>query len=53
MTGHGDVADNSRRSILGAIPLQGGLAYHLFKIDPGNSTSSEIVRLCLKPKWQK
>ena len=42
---------NSRRSILGAIPLNRTIAYHLFKINTGSLKTQEIVRLLQKSKW--
>ena len=42
---------NSRRNILGAIPLNTQIAYHLFKVDAGAPKAKDIVRLCRKTKW--
>ena len=42
---------NSRRNIIGAIPMQEQIAYHLFKVDAGASKAKDIVRLCRKTKW--
>ena len=49
--GDGFVAYNPRRNILGAIPCDGEIAYHLFKIDIGASKPKDIVKLCRKTKW--
>ena len=46
-TGEGDVAYNSRRSIFGAIPVRGKIAYHLFYF--GSSKAGNIVKLIQKP----
>ncbi len=51
MTGEGDVAYNSRRSILGVIPVTKRIAYHLFKIDANTSNTKETVKLNRKSKW--
>ena len=50
-TGHGDVTYNSRRNILGAIPVGKTIAYHLFNIDPNASSAKDIVKLHRKSKW--
>lgn len=50
VTGDGDVAYNSRRGILSAIPLGGKVAYHLFKIDSYPSKIDDTVKLCRKSK---
>ena len=42
---------NSRRGILGAIPLYEKIAYHLFHIDVNASKSESIVKLSRKSKW--
>ncbi len=51
MVGNGDVTYNSRRSILGAIPVAGRIAYHLFTIDTGASNAGGIVKLNRKTRW--
>ncbi len=51
MVGFGDVTYNSRRSILGVIPVTGKIAYHLFSINTGASSTEEIVKLSRKSKW--
>ncbi len=51
VVGHGDVTYNSRRSILGAIPVTGRIAYHLFAIDTSASNAGGIVKLNRKSKW--
>ncbi len=47
----GDVSYNSRRSILGAIPVAERIAYHLFAIDTSGSNAGDIVKLSRKSKW--
>ncbi len=49
--GWGDVTYNYRRSILGAIPVGGRTAYHLFTIDTSTSNAGDIVKLNRKSKW--
>ncbi len=51
MADYGDVTYNSRRSILGAIPLGQEIAYHLFTIDTSASNAGGIVKLNRKSKW--
>ncbi len=51
VTGMGDVTYNPRRGILGAIPVAGRIAYHLFTINTGASNTKEIVKLNRKSKW--
>lgn len=46
----GDVTYNSRRGILGAIPLYKKIGYHLFRID-ANASKEDIVKLYRKSKW--
>ena len=48
-TGTGDVAYNPLRSILGAIPIKGKIAYHLYNIS--TSKHGDIVKLIRKSKW--
>ena len=48
-TGYGDVAYNPRRNILGAIPVGGKIAYHLYNFD--NSKVGNSVKLTRKSKW--
>lgn len=42
---------NSRRGILGAIPVREQIAYHLFGIDAAASKTEDIVKLYRKSKW--
>ncbi len=49
--GRGDVAYNSRRGILAAIPVPDKIAYHLFNVDAYASNTKEIVKLNRKSKW--
>ncbi len=49
--GFGDVTYNSRRGILGAIPVAGRIAYHLFNVDANASNADGIVKLSRKTKW--
>ncbi len=49
--GFGDVTYNSRRSILGAIPVTGRIAYHLLTVDISASNADNIVKLSRKSKW--
>ncbi len=51
VVGFGDVTYNSRRSILGAIPVAGRIAYHLFNVDAKASNAGDIVKLKRKSKW--
>ncbi len=51
VVGDGDVAYNSRRRILSAIPVAGKIAYHLFNVDANASKTSNIVKLNRKSKW--
>ncbi len=51
VVGRGDVTYNSRRSILGAIPVSRTIAYHLFTIDTNDSNAGDIVKLARKTKW--
>ena len=50
-TGVGDITYNSRRSILGAVPLERKISYHLFTVDPNASKTKDIVKLIRKSKW--
>lgn len=50
-TGFGDATYNTRRNILGAIPITGKIAYHMFQIDTYASNRDAVARLCRKPKW--
>ena len=49
-TGYGDVSYNPRRNLLGAISLQGKIAYHLYHFD--TSRNEKLVKLYRKSKWQ-
>ena len=51
VTGQGDLAFNAKGHIIGAMPLQGKIAYHLFKVDRDNSKNSYSVNLVRKSKW--
>ena len=48
-TGYGDVTYNPRRSILGAIPVGGKIAYHLYNF--ATSKACDIVKLLRKSRW--
>ena len=48
-TGCGDATHNSRRGILGAIPVTKRIAYHLYDVATGKA--SNIVKLIRKSKW--
>ena len=50
-TGYGDIAYNSRRGILGAIPLHETISYHLFNVDSSASKTKDIVKLMRMSKW--
>ena len=50
-TGPGDITYNSRRGILGAVPLYGKTSYHLFHVDSNASKTKDIVKLIRKSKW--
>ena len=47
----GDIPYNSRRGILGAIPIYGRISYHLFNVDSNASKTKDIVKLIRKTKW--
>ena len=49
VTGHGDVTYNSRKSILGAIPVGGKLVYHFYNFT--TKKTDNIVKLTRKSKW--
>lgn len=49
MTGYGDLSYNARRGILGAISLEGKIAYHLYNINPWNT--DDTVTLSRRTKW--
>ena len=51
VTGYGDITYNSRRSILGAVPLDQKISYHLFNVDYNASKTKDIVKLSRKSKW--
>ena len=51
VTGNGDVTFNSRRRLLGAIPLGELAAYHLWNIDYSRQKSDNNVRLLKKSRW--
>ena len=50
-TGHGDITYNSRRGIIGAVPLYGKISYHLFNVGSNASKTKDIVKLIRKSKW--
>ena len=50
-TGNGDITYNSRRGILGAIPLEQKTSYHLFNVGSNASKTKDIVKLIRKSKW--
>ena len=50
-TGYGDITYNSRRGILGAVPLYGKISYHLFNVGSHVSKTNDIVKLIRKSKW--
>ena len=50
-TGYGDITYNSRRSILGAVPLNEKISYHLFNVGSNASKTKDIVKLLRKSKW--
>ena len=50
-TGVGDITYNSRRGILGAIPLEKNFSYHLFNVGSHASKTKDIVQLIRKSKW--
>ena len=50
-TGYGDITYNSRRGILGAIPLDQKISYHLFNVGSNASKTKDIVKLIRKSKW--
>ena len=50
-TGFGDIAYNSRRGILGAVPLKKEISYHLFNVGSNTAKTKDIVKLIRKSKW--
>ena len=50
-TGHRDIIYNSRRGILGAVPPEPKISYHLFNVDSHTSKTKDIVKLIRKSKW--
>ena len=48
-TGDGDVTYNPRRNFLGAMCVEGKIAYHLYNF--GTSKSGGIVKLIRKTRW--
>lgn len=42
---------NSRRNILGAVPLAGEMAYHLWNVGYSTKKSGYSVNLIKKAKW--
>ena len=50
-TGFGDITYNSRRGILGAVPLNKKISYHLFNVGSNASKTKDIVMLIRKSKW--
>lgn len=54
VVGEGDITYNPRRNLLGAIPIGGQLAYHLFKINTDAAKTSkpeDIVKVVRQSKW--
>lgn len=49
VTGLGDIAYNERRNILGAISVEGKIAYHLYTF--GSTKTGGIVKLARKSRW--
>mgnify|MGYP000947881788 CR=1 FL=1 len=49
--GCGDITYNSRRSILGAVPIISKISYHLFNVDSNAFKTKDIVKLIRKSKW--
>ena len=50
-TGDGDITYNSRRGILGAVPLDEKISCRLFNVGSTTSKTNEIVKLIRKSKW--
>lgn len=51
-TGYGDLAYNSRRNIIGAMPIKGKVAYHLFSTQYSSHGKSRYdVKQLRKAKW--
>ena len=50
-TGYGDITYNSRRGILGAVPLDKKISYHLFNVDSNVSKTKDTAKLIRKSKW--
>ena len=50
-TGDGDITYNSRRGILGAVPVDQKISYHLFDVDSNATKTKDIVKLTRKSKW--
>jgi len=48
-TGYGDVTYNPHRNILGAMCVEGKIAYHLYNF--GTSKSDGILKLIRKSRW--
>lgn len=48
-TGFGDVSYNTQRNILGALPVTGKIAYHLY--NNGWSDHKPCIELLKKSKW--
>ena len=51
MTGNGDVTYNARRNLLGAIPLNKQITYHLWDVAYSGQKSNYDVKLLRKSKW--
>ena len=49
VTGYADVTYNPRRGFLGAIPVRGKIAYHLYGVDMEKTGTS--VKLIRKSRW--
>ena len=50
-TGYGDMAYNSRRELLGAIPVHEKITYHLFDIGYEGKSNSYRAKLLRNTRW--
>ena len=50
-TSYGDLTYNTRRNVLGAIPLTGKIAYHLWIIEYSGQRSNYDIKLLRKSRW--
>ena len=53
VTGFGDVAYNARRGLLGALPLERKVAYHLFSIGYSGQRSNYNTKLLKKVAYKQ